>query len=489
MKKLIFIFFLLFFLNINAQIKKVKPTEFGQSNIVLLDIDRDCSYLNNNNKYYSYYKVLNKNDFKSYQLDNSERNSLKNELTSTIVSVISTQYSNQVLFRKKNNSISNKQMEDQIFKLFSRSSSDAILFNPQFVKCNDNGTNKIIVYIEKNKFDSDQKRFFKSNLKRLSQKLTEYEIFKVKNPNYLFDSERKQLNSMLNLLRSYYGLMISLEVDEKSLDDFLVLENKVENFDNSINNLDNNLIKVNEYLSTNRFSNAYNLIKELKIRFDKSSEKIKIEKIQNKYLKLVKLKKKERLKEYKKEPSSYNILSLEGGLNTGLINNSTNSLGELNYSTNSTFDRLYPILGVKLIFKDRDNKWGLGPYYIKHFSKSLIVIKNIEYFFPFSSNISEAGLWGEYSFNYSSSLIFGASKLLEQYQDLKGEKLNFWSFTPGYKIAFNKTSLFLKFVFTRANSQYSFSGFSMGLSYDLKVNKKISDNQKNILNEDFPDKF
>ena len=72
------------------------------------------------------------------------------------------------------------------------------------------------------------------------------------------------------------------------------------------------------------------------------------------------------------------MLSLDANFNSALVNNSTNSSGERNYSNNSTFDRIYPALGFKYIINDRNRKWGLGPYYKLHLSQSLIVLKNIE---------------------------------------------------------------------------------------------------------------
>ena len=39
------------------------------------------------------------------------------------------------------------------------------------------------------------------------------------------------------------------------------------------------------------------------------------------------------------------------------------------------------------------------------------------------------------------------------------------------------------------NSEYSFNGFTFGVSYDLKLNKKISDYQLRKLEDEFPNKF
>ena len=77
-------------------------------------------------------------------------------------------------------------------------------------------------------------------------------------------------------------------------------------------------------------------------------------------------------KEFKNNASSFNMFSFDLNLNTALVNNSTNSSGELNYTYNSPFDRVYPALGVKFVINDRDKTWGLGPYYKHHFSNSLI---------------------------------------------------------------------------------------------------------------------
>ena len=116
---------------------------------------------------------------------------------------------------------------------------------------------------------------------------------------------------------------------------------------------------------------------------------------------------------------------------------------------------------------------------------------DLEYFFPFSKNFSEVGLWGQYFINSysSSSITFSAAKLLGNYQDWNGDPLNFWTFSPGYKIKLNKTSFYVGFIITRADTEFSFNGLSLGLSYDIKLNSKISKSQINELDEEYPIKF
>ena len=493
MKNLYFLFLFLLFTTIYTQ---EIPLEYGSSaesvEIVNLSCEdyliSDCLYLENGNQYYSYFKSINNDECNSFVFDGYEMSLLKNQLTSSILSIINSVSTNQFYSRNSNRK---KNLEEEIFNSVSKSYSNAILFNPKFAFCDDNDSRKIIVYVERSKFDSDQKLFFQATIKRLIQQLRESERFKILNPNYQFKEELIKIESSLNVLRSFYSLMITLGVNEKTLDEYIALEGKSKTFKNSINSLNNNLIRVDEYISNKNFTSAYNLIKELKVKFNGIDQTKMINQKQKEYSDLVRLEKNTKKKEYKKNASSFNNLSLDANFNSALVNNSTNSSGERNYSNNSTFDRMYPALGFKYIINDRNRKWGLGPYYKLHLSQSLIVLKNIEYFFPFSKNFSEVGLWGQYFINSysSSSITFSGAKLLGNYQDLNGDSLNFWTFSPGYKIKLNKTSFYAGFIITRADSEFSFNGLSLGLSYDIKLNSKISESQNKKLDEEYPIKF
>ena len=493
MKNLYFLFLFLLFTTIYTQ---EIPLEYGSSaesvEIVNLSCEdyliSDCLYLENGNQYYSYFKSINNDECNSFVFDGYEMSLLKNQLTSSILSIINSVSTNQFYSRNSNRK---KNLEEEIFNSVSKSYSNAILFNPKFAFCDDNDSRKIIVYVERSKFDSDQKLFFQATIKRLRQQLRESERFKILNPNYQFKEELIKIESSLNVLRSFYSLMITLGVNEKTLDEYIALEGKSKTFKNSINSLNNNLIRVDEYISNKNFTSAYNLIKELKVKFNGIDQTKMINQKQKEYSDLVRLEKNTKKKEYKKNASSFNNLSLDANFNSALVNNSTNSSGERNYSNNSTFDRMYPALGFKYIINDRNRKWGLGPYYKLHLSQSLIVLKNIEYFFPFSKNFSEVGLWGQYFINSysSSSITFSGAKLLGKYQNLNGDSLNFWTFSPGYKIKLNKTSFYAGFIITRADSEFSFNGLSLGLSYDIKLNSKISESQNKKLDEEYPIKF
>lgn len=495
MKNLYFLFLFLLFTTIYTQ---EIPLEYGSSaesvEIVNLSCEdyliSDCLYSENGNQYYSYFKSINNDECNSFVFDGYEMSLLKNQLTSSILSIINSVSTNQFYSRNSNRK---KNLEEEIFNSVSKSYSNAILFNPKFAFCDDNDSRKIIVYVERSKFDSDQKLFFQATIKRLRQQLRESKRFKIQNPNYQFTNELIKIESSLNVLKSFYSLMITLDVNEKTLDEYLALEEKSETFKNSINNLNNNLIRVDEYLSTKNYTSAYNLIKELKVKFNSHDQSKKIKQKENNYLDLVRLEKDIRKKEFKKNTFlASDMLSLDANFNSALVNNSTNSSGERNYSNNSPFDRMYPALGFKFIINDRNRKWGLGPYYKLHLSQSLIVLKNIEYFFPFSKNFSEVGLWGQYfinSYSSSSSITFSAAKLLGNYQDLNGDPLNFWTFSPGYKIKLKKTSFYAGFIITRADSEFSFNGLSLGMSYDIKFNSKITKSQINKLDEEFPIKF
>lgn len=493
MKNLYFTF--LFFLSTLIYTQEI-PKEFGSSQrsvqqveVISLSCDdylfSNCFYLENDDQYYSYYKDISNNECDSFEFDGYEMDLLKKELTSSIISLINTVSTNQFYFR--DNKIK-KTEEEEIFNSVSKSYSNAILFNPKFAFCDDNDSRKIIVYVEKSKFDSDQKLFFQATIKRLRQQLRESERFKVLNPNYQFKEELIKIESFLNVLRSFLSLMITLNVSDNIIDEYLALEDMSKNFRNSINNLNNNLIRVDEYISNKNFISAFNLIKELKVKFNDINQRRMINQKQKEYLDLVRLEKNRRKIEFKNNPSSFNAFSFDVNFNTALVNNSTNSSGELNYTYNSPFDRLYPALGLKFIINDRNKTWGLGPYFKQHFSKSLISLKKIEYFFPFSNNFSEAGIWGQYFIN-SASITFSAAKLLGEYQDLDQNPLNFWTFSPGIKFELPKTSYYAGLILTRANSEYSFNGFSFGISYDLKLNKKISEYQIRKLEEEFPNKF
>lgn len=487
---------LLVFLSFSAYGQK-NPLEVGSSmsienqaeNAIFSNCDSfllsNCIFLEKDDQYYSYFKEISNKECNSYILDRNEMSLLKNELTSSIISLINVVATNQLYFRDDK---INKSEEIEIFDLVSKSSSNAILFNPKFTFCDYNGSKRIIVYVEKEKFDNIQKNYFDATIKISKQLLEEYEIFKIKNPNYQFAEELEQLNSFLNVLRSFYSLMVTLNIDEKTLDEYLNLEQRVATFESSLNNLENNLIHVDEYISTKNYISAYNLIRELKLRFNGVEQRKILFQKQKEYLDLVRLEKNRRKKEFKNNASSFNKLSFDFNINTALVNNSTNSSGEMNYTYNSPFDRLYPALGVRFIFNDRDKKWGIGPYYKQHFSNYLISLNNIEYYFPFSKNFSEAGVWGQYFIN-STSITFSAAKLLGKYQDINQSALNFWTFSPGFKIEFQKTSFYASLILTRANSEYSFNGFSFGISYDLKLNRKISDSQLRDLENEFPDNF
>ena len=493
MKKLELLFLFLFSSSIYSQ---EIPLEYGSSGESVEEVQiinsscddysfSNCIYLERDDQYYSYYRDVNNGECDSFIFDGYEMSLMKNELTSSIISLINTVSTNQLYFR--NNKIK-KAEEAEIFNSVSKSYSSAILFNPKFAFCDDNDSRKIIVYVERSKFDSDQKLFFQATIKRLRQQLRESERFKILNPNYQFKEELIKIESSLNVLRSFYSLMITLGVNEKTLDQYIALEEKSETFKNSINNLNNNLIRVDEYISNKNFTSAYNLIKELKVKFNGTDQRKRINQKQKEYSDLVRLEKNRRKNEYKKNASSYNTFSFDANFNTALVNNSTNSTGELNYTYNSPFDRIYPAVGVKFIFNDRNKTWGLGPYFKQHFSKSLISLKKIEYYFPFSNNFSEAGIYGQYFIN-STSITFSAAKLLGEYQDLDQKPLNFWTFSPGVKFELKKTSYYAGLILTRANSEYSFNGFTFGVSYDLKLNKKISDYQLRKLEDEFPNKF
>ena len=183
---------ILVFISFSAFSQK-KPLEVGSSSTIESEaikvissncdsyLPSNCVFLEDSDQYYSYFKEISNKECNSFVLDGYEMSLLKNELTSSIISLINTVSTNQFYFR--DNKI-NKAKEKEIFNSVSKSFSNAILFNPKFTFCNSNGSKKIIVYVEKKKFDNDQKMFFDATIKRSKQLLRDSELFKIKKTNY-----------------------------------------------------------------------------------------------------------------------------------------------------------------------------------------------------------------------------------------------------------------------------------------------------------------
>ena len=182
-------------------------------------------------------------------------------------------------------------------------------------------------------------------------------------------------------------------------------------------------------------------------------------------------------------------------MNSGISNIDSNVNVETN---NNHFDVIYPFVDARIIFNDRDHKFGYGGYFRHHFSTSLITFSDSNYISPFSSNFSEVGLLGQYFFIRDSygdsmtSISFSVGNLLGSYFSEDLEKLNFWSFSPGIKTYLQsdntksyRTSLFFRTNFILGKKPYTYSSFSVGISMDLKINRKISSEDKIQLENEF----
>ena len=107
----------------------------------------------------------------------------------------------------------------------------------------------------------------------------------------------KVLNNGLDILSSYYGLVVSLGMEEKGLEDFFDLESDIEDFSNTLNSLENNLVNVNTLVDNSRFSEAYKIMSILKSKYDLTPE---FKKVIDRYNESVKVEKKTVQKQFKK---------------------------------------------------------------------------------------------------------------------------------------------------------------------------------------------
>ena len=124
MKNLYFLFLFLLFTTIYTQ---EIPLEYGSSaesvEIVNLSCEdyliSDCLYLENGNQYYSYFKSINNDECNSFVFDGYEMSLLKNQLTSSILSIINSVSTNQ--FYSRNSNRKKNLEEDSITELVKSS--------------------------------------------------------------------------------------------------------------------------------------------------------------------------------------------------------------------------------------------------------------------------------------------------------------------------------------------------------------------------------
>ena len=428
-------------------------------------------------------------------MSEEERFNLKNNLTQSIVSFIKTKSSQSLSYIKDGSEFD----EREVFNSFAESSSSAIIFNPLYAFCKESTENedlyKVIVYVDKNSFNELTIAFFKSTILRLKNKLNSHLSYYKFNPTYTFESEIKELKDGLTTLSSYYGLMVSLSIEQSFLEDFFKLEYETNDFSNKINSLENNLKNADILIQNSDFLNAFDLLNSIKLKYPNSAD---LKRIRSRYNESISLAKIKALKDFKNKSTSFDNLSIGFGFNTALINNYKGSSGLEDFNSNSFLDRIYPYFEVRYLNNDRDHIYGFGPYYRYHFSNTLFVLSSNEYYSPFSKPFSEAGINAQYFYlknqllESKSAFTLSVGKLLESFVTERGNNLNFWTFSIGSKTYLQnsnlksyRTSLYLNFNLVSAGSEFSYSNFTIGISRDFKVGRKIQAEDKKFLEENY----
>lgn len=287
--------------------------------------------------------------------------------------------------------------------------------------------------------------------------------------------------------------MISLSIDKQVLDRYIDFEKELYLFGNKVSSLKNSIRIAQKHISDFQFSAAYEILTDLMAIFPNDSD---LNQAVNSYNQQVKVIRSNRIKELKKESSSFNHLSFELGFNSALLNNYKGSSGIEDYNTNKFLDRLYPYIEAKFISNDRDHKFSLGGYFRYNFSNALIVLSKREYYFPFSNAYSETGVTSQYFFinnpsgNSNIAITLNIGKLLETFKSENGTNINFWNISPGLKTYLTNrsnnsysTSLIVRMNFVLGGNQYSYNNVTIGFSRDIKTNRKLSNKNKNKINE------
>jgi hypothetical protein len=241
-------------------------------------------------------------------------------------------------------------------------------------------------------------------------------------------------------------------------------------------------------MQENNFLKSYDLIEKLKKKYpDNQKLNIKID-FYNKFVRLEKL---NQIKLAKESSIASNKLSFGFGVNSSLQSKDFDK----SLSNSTQLDKIYPHFEVKLELNDRAGKFGIGPYFKFNYSKALIKVKNSEFNskFPFSNNFSEiGGYFRVFSKNLSSSFTISAGKLLENFITEEGEKLNYWTFSPGINIFIKKpnkdsyrSSISIKYNILASKDQYSFNSWSLVFYRDIKIGKKLSLKEKKRIKNEF----
>ena len=465
--------------------------------IPLISFSQDCDLFSNENclvnkdNYYFFEKILIDDDCDDYKLDNKERLNLKNDLSQSIISFIKNKSSLALSYKKDNKEFS----DTKIFNSLSQSNSSAILFNPRFLTCkskkNEIDVNSVFVYLEKKDFNQLAINYFKSLTQRTKNNILLYNSKFRNDPGYDFFEELINLESSISTLSSYFGLMISLNLEDEYKSDFFKLEADTKSFMQKINSFEN-------LIDSSDFKEAFVLLTKFNTIFRNPYTRDKIDLQINRYNQFVKVAKSNKLQEFKNNSISFNEFSLGLVMNSALINNFKGGDGTLNYNSNSTFDRLFPSVQSSFVFNTREHKYGFGPYFKYNFSNAIIPLNNKEYFSPFSNSFSEVGVFAQYFFikDFSdesmAAITFSAGKMIENFMTETGENLNFFTISPGFKTYLQtnstkrfRTSLSLQYNIIVAKKEYTYSNFSLSLSINRKVGQKISEKEKNKLDNDF----
>ena len=150
----------------------------------------------------------------------------------------------------------------------------------------------MIVYLEKESFNNSAIIYFKSLIEKLNYNLTVNQAFYKNNLNYEFTNELNNLNTGIKALDSYFGLMISLNIDQSILSSYFKLNADIDTFSNEINSLDNNIIRVNSFLDDLKFNEAYELLINLDTKYPSNSF---VESNKNRYNRRIEIARKDKL--------------------------------------------------------------------------------------------------------------------------------------------------------------------------------------------------
>ncbi len=448
--------------------------------------------IENPDNYYFSLTNISKSDFDIS--DEETKLDLKEALTNQIVSEIQVQSTVNQTFKRVNNEFS----ETEVYNSFAVSNSNAIIFNPTYRICTN--SEYAMVYIKKSDFNKIAINYFRNQIRRLESILDISNERYVTNPKYEFKNETAQLSRGISTLDSYYGLMISLNVEESLLDSYVEVDREVKTFINSINSLENNLIKAESLISNNDYSQAYDLLTSLKIKYPRD---YRIRPLIKSYNDFVRIAKKNEIRSLKTISSSNNYFSLSLGINSEFqADNSSNS-----NSQDSAFKSFHPNLQVSFIRNNRNKTLGWGIYSKYHVaSTQTFEADNSDYEYPFLDNFFEAGVMIQlYLFSnvtnpdyyldqdYSAFAVsLHAGRYLDNFISSFGEELSFTSISPGFEWYFNnkssrsqRSSVYFRYSIVSSNSVYNYKTASLGFTFNIKSGRKLTEKQKEDVKNEF----